>query len=148
MQNLFEPAKEPEAIWQILKGIVIAICLAAILLLSGCEAGFNYKSTWKLNFSGFRGNRSDCTGNGRSLVGSNFHAANLSGQNLSRADLSGADLSGANLRGANLQCANLSGADLTNADLRGADLTSAKILGTKWEGADVTGAVMPESNYN
>ncbi len=148
MQNLFQTAKQPQVIWKVVKNIFIPICLAGILLLSGCEAGFNYRYTWKWNFSELSGNSPDCTGNRRSLVGANFHATNLSGQDLSRADLSGADLSGANLRGTNLQCTNLSGADLSNADLRGANLTSAKILGTKWQGADVTGAVMPQGKYN
>jgi hypothetical protein len=76
------------------------------------------------------------------LTSANLNEANFSGADLHEANLSGASLNDANLYEANLHKADLSFADLTFADLSKADLTSARL----WK-ADLTAAKCAGANF-
>ena len=88
------------------------------------------------------------------FLGVNLNRLNLSSLNLAGADFSGSDLNNTNFKNACLQrsilnVANLQGADLRNvnlrsANLKGADLTDARTYGWVIDGADFTGAIMPD----
>lgn len=69
------------------------------------------------------------------LKGANLAGADLSGANLHGADLSGADLSGARLIGANLDRALLRRANLDRAELTGAMAYEAQLQGASLRGA-------------
>ncbi len=99
---------------------------------------------------------------GADLRGCDLSFAMLEGAVLARADLTGANLTGARLKGANLGKANLEravldDADLTEAILMGATLAGARfarakleradVFQVKWDGVDLSSAVLANGTF-
>jgi uncharacterized protein YjbI with pentapeptide repeats len=76
----------------------------------------------------------------QSLIGADFHGADLRDTTFNLTNLRGADISGADLRNASLFGAKLQEADLRGADLRGATLDSAVL-----EDTDLRDAVLADA---